>query len=211
MPRLGTINLHASLLPQYRGAAPINWAIINGEKESGVTTFKLQHDIDTGNILFSQRVPITENETAGELHDALRAVGAELMVRTIDAIEAGTAKEQPQPKDNSALKHAPKIFTEDCRIVWDKSLDEIHNLIRGLSPYPAAFTTLGDKNFRIFSGTREHTAVQIKTGNYLTDGQYFLKFACKDGYLSVSEVQMEGKKKMNIADFLRGWRPAPIQ
>jgi len=211
MPPLGTINLHASLLPQYRGAAPINWAIINGEKESGVTTFKLQHDIDTGNILFSQRVPITENETAGELHDALRAVGAELVVRTIDAIEAGTAKEQPQPKDNSALRHAPKIFTEDCRIDWNKSLDEVYNLIRGLSPYPAAFTTLGDKNFRIFKATREHIPVQTETGNHLTDGQYFLKFACKDGYLSVTEVQMEGKKKMNIADFLRGWRPAPIQ
>jgi len=207
MPPHGTINLHASILPQYRGAAPINWAVINGERESGVTTFKLQHDIDTGNILFSERVPIAEDETAGELHDELMAVGADLVVRTIDAIGNNTAIEQPQTADASALKHAPKIFTADCKIDWTKSVEEIYNLIRGLSPYPSAFTLLGDKNFRIFKASKEQAVVDIVPGGFLSDGRNFLKFACRDGFIHATEVQLEGKKKMNITDFLRGWRP----
>src|SRR6476619_5200817 len=149
MPPMGTINVHGSLLPQYRGAAPINWAIINGEKETGVTTFKLQHEIDTGDILLQETIPVGENETAGEIHDRMKEIGAQLLVRTIEELASGRLKEQPQVKstnskipDTSDLKHAPKIFTETCRLDWNKSATEIHNLIRGLSPFPGAFTFL---------------------------------------------------------------------
>ena len=146
MPPMGTINLHASLLPQYRGAAPINWAIINGEKETGVTTFKLQHEIDTGNILLQKKIPIRPDETAGELHDEMMEAGASLLLQTIDELIKGSLKETPQPQQqNNILHHAPKIFTETCEINWEKSADDIYNLIRGLSPYPAAFTFLKKK------------------------------------------------------------------
>lgn len=209
MPPLGTINLHASLLPQYRGAAPINWVIINGETETGVTTFKLQQDIDTGNILLSERVTITEDETAGELHDELRLVGSRLVIKTISAFEKGEAREQPQllsPDQVQQLYHAPKIFTKDCRINWEEPVDKVYNLVRGLSPYPTAFTILGDKIFRIYRAAKELTDPKSEPGEYETDGKTFLKFACSDGYLLATEVQMEGKKKMSVVDFLRGWR-----
>jgi methionyl-tRNA formyltransferase len=207
MPPLGTINVHGSLLPQYRGAAPINWAIINGEKETGVTTFKLQHEIDTGNILLQERIPITENETAGELHDVMKEVGAQLLVKTIGAIAAGDVHEQPQALvADSAIKHAPKLFTETCTIDWRKSCDEIHNLVRGLSPFPGALTKLNDKILKIYSCTKEHTNPTDATGTWSTDGKTFLKFACKDGYIHVTDMQLEGKKRMHIQDFLRGFR-----
>src|SRR6202012_5212315 len=148
MPPMGTINLHGSLLPQYRGAAPINWAVINGEKETGVTTFKLQHDIDTGNILLQDRFPIGESETAGEVHDRMKEIGARLLVRTIEGLAAGTLRDTPQEKP-TGLKHAPKIFTGTGQIDWNKSTMEIFNLIRGLSPFPAAFTELGGKMLKI--------------------------------------------------------------
>src|SRR5579872_1942684 len=141
MPPMGTVNLHGSLLPQYRGAAPINWAVINGEKETGVTTFQLQHDIDTGDILLQERFPIGESETAGEVHDRMKEIGAGLLVRTIDELVAGTLKETPQANPTN-LHHAPKISTETCRIDWTKPTAEIYNLIRGLSPFPTAFTEL---------------------------------------------------------------------
>ena len=233
MPPMGTINLHASLLPQYRGAAPINWAVINGESEAGVTTFKLKHEIDTGNILLQEKMPISENETAGELHDRMKEIGAQLLVRTIQGLEEGTLEEISQENiqfsilnsqlptadashsppdsyretiDHSQLKHAPKIFPETCRISWSKTVDEIHNLIRGLSPYPGAYTELGDKMIKIFRSSKEPAVPTSKIGRWESDGKTWLKFAAKDGYIHFKEVQLEGKKRMMIEDFLRGYR-----
>jgi methionyl-tRNA formyltransferase len=229
MPLMGTINLHGSLLPQYRGAAPINWAIINGEKETGVTTFKLQHDIDTGNILLQETIPVGENETAGELHDRMKDIGAALLVKTIEGLAEGTLEETPQSSigngqlsienpqtsesdsqltthDSRLLKHAPKIFAETCRIHWHKPIDEIHNLIRGLSPYPAAFTELGDKTLKVFKSEKEPAVPTSRPGRWETDSKTYLKFACQNGYMYLKEVQLEGKKRMSVEDFLRGYR-----
>ena len=210
MPPLGTINLHASLLPQYRGAAPINWVIINGEKETGLTTFKLQHEIDTGNILLQQKMPISDDENAGSLHDRMMKAGGELLLKTIRKLEGGKLQEVQQNDmkiyTEHSLKHAPKIFTETCEIEWNKSTDEIYNLIRGLSPYPAAFTFLEGKKLKIFAADKEKTDKIIEAGKTFTDNKSFLKFATIDGFISVKEIQLEGKKKMNTSDFLRGWR-----
>ncbi|WP_025143703.1 methionyl-tRNA formyltransferase [Pedobacter jeongneungensis] len=205
MPAKGTINLHGSLLPQYRGAAPINRAIINGEKESGVTTFFLKEEIDTGDIILSDSVAISDDETAGDLHDKLMAIGAQLLVKTLHAIEAGEVTEQPQPQSDD-LKHAPKIFKEDCKIDWNNSAQQIHNLIRGLSPYPTAFTTLNDKNLKVFKAEIEDKEPGIAAGGFLTDGKTYLKFAAKDGFIKLLDIQYEGKKRMLIEDFLRGMR-----
>jgi len=217
MPPLGTINLHGSLLPQYRGAAPINWAVINGEKETGVTTFKLKHEIDTGDILMQESFPIDENETAGDVHDKMKDIGARVLVETVKGIADGTLQERPQTTDNrqqpsivsglsSELKHAPKIFTETCNIDWRRSIDEIHDLIRGLSPFPCAFTELGDKTIKIFRGEKELSLPTSKPGRWESDGKTYLKFAAKDGYILLKDVQLEGKKRMLIEDFLRGYR-----
>ncbi|MDQ0108587.1 methionyl-tRNA formyltransferase [Chitinophaga terrae (ex Kim and Jung 2007)] len=207
MPPQGTINVHASLLPNYRGAAPINWAVINGEKESGVTTFKLQHEIDTGDVLFSERVPIREDETAGELHDVLMQTGATLLLKTVTAIAENQVTPIPQaniPLDE--IKHAPKIFKETCQIKWDQPLDAIYNLVRGLSPYPAAWTTFQGKTLKIFKAHKEHTTPTVAPGEFVTDQKTFIKIAAPDGYLSLDEIQLEGKKKMDITSFLRGYR-----
>jgi len=232
MPPMGTINLHGSLLPQYRGAAPINWAIINGEKETGVTTFKLQQEIDTGNILLQEKIEIGENETAGELHDRMKEIGAALVVRTVQGLAEGTLSEVPQENvqfsmlnaqvssqsgqnseadsrlsiNDYQLKSAPKIFTQTTCIDWQKSIDEIHNLIRGLSPYPGAFTELGDKTLKIYRSEKEWAVPTSRIGRWESDGKSFLKFAAKDGYIHIKELQLEGKKKMSVEDFLRGWR-----
>ena len=210
MPPMGTVNLHGSLLPQYRGAAPINWAIINGEKETGVTTFKLQQQIDTGNILLQEKIPVSENETAGTLHDKMMNVGAELLLKTIRGLENGTLKEIPQPSTSNVghatLRAAPKIFTETGEINWNKNVEEIYNLIRGLSPYPSAFTFLNGKKLKIFSAEKENSGESNGAGQFLTDHKTFLKFAARDGFISLKEIQLEGKKKMKIEDFLRGWR-----
>ena len=207
MPPLGTINVHASLLPDYRGAAPINWAIINGEKATGVTTFKLQHAIDTGNVLFSAQVPITDDETAGELHDDLMQTGAQVLLKTVAAIAAGTAEERPQPAlDPEKIKHAPKIFKEDGRKNWQQPIDKIYNLVRGLSPYPTAWTTLQDKQLKIFKASKEHATPAVAPGEPVTDNRSYLKIAASDGYLVLQEIQLEGKKKMEIEAFLRGFR-----
>ncbi|HET9055677.1 MAG TPA: methionyl-tRNA formyltransferase [Chitinophagaceae bacterium] len=213
MPPMGTINLHGSLLPQYRGAAPINWAVINGEKETGVTTFKLKHEIDTGDILLQQSFPVNEEETAGEVHDKMKEIGAALLIKTVEGIATGTLKEQSQEnllKDKYkvpvTLKHAPKIFTETCKIDFTKTTSEVHNLIRGLSPFPAAFTYLDGKMLKVFKSKKEFIAPKVTPGDYETDGKTFLKFACKDGYVHFLELQLEGKKKMLIEDFLRGFR-----
>ena len=205
MPEKGTINLHASLLPQYRGAAPINHAIINGEKESGVTTFFLKHEIDTGDVIFSERVDIADDETAGELHDKLMAVGAGLLVKTVKAIESGAFEEQPQP-ESEALKHAPKIFKDDCLIDWNQPAQTVFNMIRGLSPYPTAFTKLNDKTLKVFKAELEDKEPGIAAGGFLTDGKTFLKFATRDGFIKLIDIQYEGKKRMTVEEFLRGVR-----
>jgi methionyl-tRNA formyltransferase len=209
MPPMGTINLHGSLLPQYRGAAPINWAVINGEKETGVTTFKLKHEIDTGNILLQRSFPIGENETAGEVHDRMKLIGADLLVETVNGFKNNTLKEKPQDifSENLLLKHAPKIFTETCVIQWDRSTIDIHNLIRGLSPFPGALTKLDGKVLKIYKSATELQQHQHPAGSVLTDGKSFLKFATADGYILVLDLQLEGKKRMSINDFLRGYRP----
>lgn len=204
MPTMGTINVHASLLPKYRGAAPINWAVINGEKETGVTTFKLTHEIDTGNILLQSRVKIEEKDTAGVLHDKLKEEGASLLVQTVKGLIDGTIKEQPQ--DMSVVIHAPKIFTETCRIDWNRSTEEVYNLIRGLSPFPGAFTELNGKVFKIYSSEKYATLSSAFPGSFESDNKTYLRFACADGYIYAKEIQAEGKKKMKIEDFLRGFR-----
>lgn len=208
MPSKGTINLHGSLLPQYRGAAPINHAIINGEKESGVTTFFLKHEIDTGDVIFSERVTIGEEETAGELHDQLMNVGAGLLVKTVKAIEEGNYEEQPQPQ-HEELKHAPKIFKENCQIDWNQPARTIYNMIRGLSPYPTAFTRLNDKTLKVFRAELEEKETGISAGGFLSDGKTFLKFAAKDGFIKLTDLQYEGKKRMSTEEFLRGYRIEP--
>jgi methionyl-tRNA formyltransferase len=214
MPPLGTINLHGSLLPQYRGAAPINWAVINGEKETGVTTFKLQQAIDTGNILLQEKISIGEDETAGELHDNMKTVGANLLTKTIQQLAAGTLQEMAQDEviqqQQANLHHAPKIFTETCKIDWNKTANEIHDLIRGLSPYPAAFSYLDGKLLKIFRSKKEIVNHQFENGSMHTDGKKFMKFACTDGYIHVLEIQPEAKKRMGVEDFLRGYRAASL-
>lgn len=207
MPPMGSVNLHGSLLPQYRGAAPINWAVINGEKETGVTTFRLKHEIDTGDILLQEAFPIGENETAGEVHDRMKEIGAALLVKTLYGLAAGTLQEKPQdqfPLDS--LRHAPKIFTETCRIDFTRSTEEVHNLIRGLSPFPGAFTTMQAKTCKIFRTQKEIIPPSHQPGEFYTDGKKELKFACRDGYIRVLELQLEGKKRMGVEEFLRGFR-----
>jgi methionyl-tRNA formyltransferase len=205
MPPSGTINVHGSLLPQYRGAAPINWAIINGEQETGVTTFKLQHEIDTGNILLQEKIAIGEHETAGELHDRMKKTGAQLLIKTIKRLEAGTVNEVPQQATSAEIKHAPKINTETCRIDWNKNTGTVYNLIRGLAPYPTAFTELEGKKLKLFAVEKEGNPPSVPPGSFLTDKKTFLKFACADGYIAVKELQLEGKKRMSVAEFLRGF------
>jgi methionyl-tRNA formyltransferase len=210
MPPMGSVNLHGSLLPQYRGAAPINWAVINGEKETGVTTFKLKHEIDTGDILLQQSFAITETDNAGDVHDRMKEMGAQLLVRTVKGLAEGSLHELPQSKINNlkstALKHAPKIFTETCKIDWNNPVDEVYNLIRGLAPYPAAFTFLQDKKLKIYKAEKIYESATDTPGSFKTDSKTFLHFACNNGFISLLELQLEGKKKMAIADFLRGYR-----
>jgi methionyl-tRNA formyltransferase len=206
MPPKGTINLHASLLPQYRGAAPINWAIINGESESGVTTFFLKHEIDTGDILFTEKVTLSGRETAGELHDWLMNKGAGLLVKTVKGVESGRYNEHPQSHlaEGVELKHAPKIHKEDCLIDWNQPAQFIFNKIRGLSPSPTAYTVFNDKMLKIFYAEWELTEPGIQPGGFLCDNKNHLKFAAMDGFISVTDIQLEGKKRMDIKEFLRG-------
>lgn len=208
MPPLGTINLHGSLLPQYRGAAPINWAVINGEKETGVTTFKLKHEIDTGDILLQESFTITEEDTAGTVHDKMMPIGADLLVKTVKGLADGSLQETPQLiSTETAIHHAPKIFTETCQLDASRPVEEIFNLVRGLSPYPAAFTFLNGKKLKIFTCRKtEETPKIIDAGKFETDGKTYLKLACANGYLQLLDIQLEGKKRMHIEDFLRGYR-----
>jgi len=207
-PSMGTLNVHGSLLPQYRGAAPINWAIINGEKETGVTTFQLQHAIDTGAILLQDRIPIAPNNTAGEIHDTMMEVGAQLLVKTLHGLFDSSIKAVPQEQviGNIALQHAPKIFTKDCEIDWEKQCTSIHNLIRGLAPFPGAITKIDGKIVKLFlTHIIEGTPIEAP-GSFITDGKTFAKIACKDGYIGLADIQWEGKKRMPIIEFLRGYR-----
>ncbi len=209
MPPMGTVNVHGSLLPQYRGAAPINWAIINGEKETGVTTFKLKHEIDTGDMLMQQSLPVFPDETAGELHDRMKEAGAELLVKTLDGLVNGTLQPVPQQaiENRAPLKHAPKIFTETCRINASLPARQLHNLVRGLSPFPGAFTLLEGKMVKLYrTAPVTGPLPACLPGQWLTDGKNQLLLGCADGPLNVLELQLEGKKRMQTADFLRGYR-----
>lgn len=212
MPPMGTINVHGSLLPQYRGAAPINWAVMNGEKETGVTTFKLQHEIDTGNILLQESFVIGENETAGEVHNRMMEIGAQLLVKTVKGLVDDTLMEKPQKMVSNGeqtgveLRHAPKIFTDTARIDWNNPVATIHNQVRGLSPFPGAFTTLNGKSLKIFKADKIIESVHLQPGEYITDHKTFLRFAAVDGWLEVKEIQLEGKRRMQVEEFLRGNR-----
>jgi methionyl-tRNA formyltransferase len=214
MPALGTFNLHASLLPQYRGAAPLNWAVINGETETGVTTFLLDQEIDTGRIIFQEKIVIAENDSVGDLHDKMMVIGANLVLKTVDALAEGNI----QPLEQTALintsetiKHAPKIFKEDCQIDWTRDVESVRNLIRGLSPYPAAWTELSHPDMaeiitaKIFTATRDNQSLPAAPGTLHTDGKKFLKIACVDGWLSITDIQLSGKKRMKIDELLRGF------
>ena len=208
MPPKGTINLHASLLPQYRGAAPINWAIINGETQTGVTTFFINEKIDEGNILLSEKVEITREDNAGTLHDKLMNVGKYMVLRTLKGIENGTCTEKKQPL-RPDLKLAPKLYKENCVIDWSWSAEKIFNFIRGFSPYPAAFSKYKSEEneeriLKIFSCETEITTHNLPFGKIQTDNKTFLKVACSDGYIHIKELQIFGKKRMNTDDFLRG-------
>lgn len=207
MPPMGTVNVHASLLPQYRGAAPINWAIINGEPETGVTTFRLKHQIDTGNLLLQQAVAILPKDTAGTLHDKLKDAGAALLVATLQLMIRGELQEQPQDYlPEGSLKHAPKLYKADLDIDWSQTTLSIHNKVRGLSPFPAACTRLGDKALKIHETELVAGKVPALPGTIDSDGKTFLHFAAGDGWLSLLDVQLEGKKRLAVADFLRGYR-----
>jgi methionyl-tRNA formyltransferase len=208
MPPKGSMNLHGSLLPDYRGAAPINWAVMNGEKETGVSTFFLTHEIDTGNIILQEKIDIGENENVGSVHDRMMVLGADLLVRTLDAIEEGTAAAMPQEsmiQTGKEVKHAPKIFKEDCKIDWNKSAQYVHNFVRGLSPYPAAWTVFQDKSLKIYAGQID-TNAKTAMGEFETDQKTWLRFGCKDGAYLITELQAEGKKRMGVQEFLRGVR-----
>jgi len=213
IPSLGTMNLHASLLPQYRGAAPINHVIINGERETGVTTFLIDDQIDTGNILLQRKTHIGEQETAGELHDRLMETGASLVLETVDQLATDKLKAKSQDAFTDPeipLKKAPKIFKEDCRISWDRPGQEVHNLIRGLSPHPGAFTYLSregedDLLCKIFSATFEALPHTDVPGTIYTDGKRRLEVAVRDGVIDIQNLQQEGKRKMDARDFLAGF------
>ena len=212
MPPLGTFNLHGSLLPQYRGAAPINWAIINGEQETGVTTFFLQQEIDTGDLILQKRTPITDGDNAGTIHDRLMSIGAAAVVETVDCIIAGTAPKTPQPQ-GVTLKSAPKIFKETCRVDWTQSCHQIFNFVRGLSPYPAAWSVLHTDaktiDIKLFEVTREPAAHTLQAGQVVCDGKNYLKVAVADGFVKIESLQPAGKKRMSAADWLRGQHGAP--
>ncbi len=207
MPPMGTVNLHGSLLPQYRGAAPIHWAVINGEKETGVTTFRLKHEIDTGGILLQKKFPIGEDETTGEVHDRMKEIGAALLVDTVKGLANHSLHEIEQSTMTAdlELKHAPKIFTETARINWNNKADKLHNMIRGLSPFPGALAVLDEKILKIYRSKKEYAAHAYSPGKVLSDGKTYLKYACEDGYIHVLDLQLEGKKRMLVEDFLRGY------
>ena len=214
MPPHGTFNLHASLLPQYRGAAPINWAIINGDTETGVTTFLLDHEIDTGRIIHQAHTPISEDDNVETVHDRLRDIGAGVVTQTVDDIIAGNIRpiDQDTLTTDTEIRHAPKIFKDTCRLAFDLPVKRAFDFVRGMSPYPAAWTELVEENgkrtmLKIYATTREETSVAEAPGTVLTDGKTFFKIAFPDGYLALTQLQLAGKKRMTVSDFLRGYHP----
>ena len=216
MPHLGTFNLHASLLPQYRGAAPINWAVINGEKVTGVTTFFLDHKIDTGEVIKQVKVPIEDDDNVGDVHDKLMTVGAKLVTDTVDRIIDGTIHTIDQDLlvgENVALKPAPKIFRETCRINWKQPMKSVYDFIRGLSPYPAAWTVLNNDekliDVKIYEAHKDEETKGLTPGSVLTDGKSFLKVATGTGWINIKSLQIAGKKRMDITDFLKGAKILP--
>ncbi|WP_207432207.1 methionyl-tRNA formyltransferase [Sabulibacter ruber] len=206
MPPLGSLNIHASLLPHYRGAAPINWALIHGDKETGVTSFFLQHEIDTGDIILQKKVTIAPEDNFGTLYEKLKHAGAELLLETVEAIAEERTQPYPQPQPAEPLRMAPKIFKQTCQIDWNQPAEQVHNFVRGLSPYPAAWTVLEGKQFKVFSGRILENPAETAPGTYTTDGKNFLHVQCGEGTAyAVEELQMEGKKRMKIQEFLRGF------
>ncbi|KAA5543559.1 methionyl-tRNA formyltransferase [Adhaeribacter rhizoryzae] len=206
MPALGTFNIHASLLPQYRGAAPINWALINGETETGATSFFLRHQIDTGDMLLQDKINIADDDDFGTLYEKLKHAGATLALKTVRAIEFGTVTPQPQPMSHE-LKEAPKIFKETCEINWHQPAAQVRNFIRGLSPYPTAWTKLDDKTLKVFKAEIIPDSQTTATpGTFTSDGKTYLHVATANGNLSLTDLQLEGKKRMGISEFLRGYR-----
>jgi methionyl-tRNA formyltransferase len=215
MPKLGTFNLHASLLPKYRGAAPLNWAIINGDAESGVTTFKIEHEIDTGNIIFQEKTNILPDDNAEVLHDKLMEIGAKLVLKTVDALatrEVQMISQETLIQKGYLPSPAPKIFKEDCLIDWKKDAGSLKNFVRGLSPYPTAWTNLVNREtgveipIKIFRVDSENAPYDVETGTIYSDGKTYLKIGCLNGLVTVRELQLAGKKRMNVEDFLRGFQ-----
>jgi methionyl-tRNA formyltransferase len=214
MPRLGTFNLHASLLPQYRGAAPLNWAVINGESKTGVTTFMIEHNIDTGKILLQKECPIGENDTVGDLHDRLMKIGADLVIETVEGIagESLIPVDQSEFFDKNNIRPAPKIFKEDCKIDWTNDSDKVRNLIRGLSPYPAAWANLVNTETgrtvtcKIYLALPVISVETASPGTIDSDGESYMNVACKNGWLEIKDIQLSGKKRLVTSDFLRGFR-----
>ena len=204
MPPIGTINLHGSLLPKYRGAAPLNWAVINGDKETGATTFFLKHEIDTGDLLFTTKVEIGEEATVGEVHDELMMNGAELVLKTVQTIEKGDYT--PQPQDESLVSKAPKIFHETCQIDFNQSTQKIHDFIRGLSPYPTAWTMLDGKKLKVFRANRLIESHDLPTGKFITDGKKYLRITTQDGFIDLLQIQLQGRKRMDVKSFLNGYK-----
>jgi len=204
MPKLGTYNLHGSLLPRYRGAAPINWAVINGDKYTGVTTFKLKHAIDTGDLMYQEKVQITEDDNAGSVHDKMMIVGANLVLKTVKSIIS--ADYQTFPQDESQVSKAPKIFHETCEIDYNKPSDEIYNFVRGLCPYPGAWMTLDGLEMKVFDieiSFEDNIAI---AGTIITDNKRYIKIAASDGYIILNDVKLQGKKRMDVKSFLNGYK-----
>jgi methionyl-tRNA formyltransferase len=204
MPPLGTINLHASLLPNYRGAAPIHWAVVNGETETGVTTFFLQHAIDTGDIIRQRKVTISETDNVGDVYAKLMDIGKDVLLDTVNSIAQNTFTIQSQAH-NTDIRHAPKIFKEHCLIDWSRDTKEIYNQIRGLSPFPVAYTSLEGKQLKVFKANYQLETHHKALGEVATDKKTFLRFYAKGGYIDCLEIQLEGKKRMKVDEFLRGW------
>ncbi|MCR5312909.1 MAG: methionyl-tRNA formyltransferase [Bacteroidaceae bacterium] len=219
MPKYGTFNAHASLLPKYRGAAPINWAVINGDTETGMTTFMLKHEIDTGDVIDQVRIPIADTDNVEIVHDKLMALSGTLIIKTVDSILDGTLKtisqeelierqkaSNTQMTEEEMLAPAPKIFRETCQIDWNQTTKRIYDFIRGLSPYPAAWTSLNGKSVKIYDTEKETADHSLTPGTILSDGKTYIKAATKDGYINIKVMQLEGKKRMPVTDLLRGFK-----
>jgi methionyl-tRNA formyltransferase len=203
MPKIGTFNLHASLLPQYRGAAPIHWAVMNGETETGLTTFFLKHEIDTGSIIMQEKEPISSTDTTGEVYSRLMAKGAGLVLKTVETIKAENYELTPQD-ENQTLKHAPKLFKENTELKWTEPAEKLYNYVRGLNPFPTAWTLINDKKFKVHESSIINRDSTGEAGKLITDHKNYLHIQCNPGILSLEVIQPEGKKRMGIADFFRG-------